>query len=177
VSKTILTLLLVIILTGGGVAFAEYSPADIFAFAGGADENEGISDSEERSEVADAVIDTLGEGSEPGYDSFGQTVSSAAKKGGHGEAVSEAARSVNNEVETGDEDGEDLNSEGVNNEENGEDEGERSEVATAVLETLGEGSEPGDDSFGQAVSSAAKEGGLGPSVSEAARNAAGGGKP
>ncbi len=137
-SKKILIALLVVLLAGGGIAFAQYGPVngllgfnpppeinsedDGREFGEGVaesareinidevlpeqiegtenDENENNEDEKEKSAVAEAVLDTLGDGVCPTDDgqTFGENVSEKAREDGRtlGENVSDAARGANN---------------------------------------------------------------------------------
>jgi len=180
-SKTLIIALLIVVLTGSGIAFAGYSPAtEMFGLNAeidttepediGTDENEHGTEEEPLS-VSEAVHNALsGETISPKYldTTFGEKVSARAQDKGIdlGELVSEAAREAAK-----------AQNEGNNDSNNGN---ERSEVAKAVHEALtGEEEEeeeltPEDGKdFGQAVASQARDNGaeFGQSVSEAAREA------
>jgi len=145
-SKPILIALLVVLLAGGGIAFAQTEavngllglevPPEVEDKDDGFDldqevsqeardidlDNEleenipeiaekardekdepGKSEEEERSPVADAVLEVLGDGSLPGDEGFGDNVSRQAQEDGKqlGKDVSDAARKANNSAGKG----------------------------------------------------------------------------
>ena len=140
-SKPILIALLVILLAGGGIAFAQTETLS------------GL--------LGLTVPPQIEEGEDKGQ-SFGEEVSEAAQELGQEMDLDEIIPDVAQEARD-------------NEEANDENEEERSPVADAVLEVLGGDKSPGDEGFGENVSTQAQEDGkqLGKDVSDAAREANG----
>ena len=159
-SKSLIIGLLVVLLAGGGMAFAQYGsgyglPGVRAELEADVDEMVTVFEIEESEELTANDTGSEENGDDNNDDENGDNTSDGNDS---------------------DEDGEDTSND-TDSSENGTDDedDQRSEVATAVLEALSgdSGLMPGDEGFGQAVAEKAREGGLGEIVSQAAREANG----